>query len=395
MSTTDIYQNNQFTLYATHASEDQLFIAGRNKDPKATPANVCMEIYNQILKIVKESNMQIVQERLFGSNSLYKTILEARNKALADHGISNDLPLTYIQGHPCWGDGFAGVQMQAILPKDPEKDVWTIYDRGTACGRGWRQNGTKFIMLHGIHGLNEQNHGDRCKQTSKMFAHADQILKTQGAKFSNVVRTWIYLSDILDWYGDFNKVRNEKFKEFGLFTDKNAQSEAEEIYMPASTGIEGNNPMGATGIMDALAVIRGPESSVEIAQTSGTEQKSPYRYGSAFSRAMTVQDPKTTRIYLSGTASIDDKGNSVHIGDVRKQIIKTLEVVEALIAEEGATLHDVCKSTVFMKNAEDIKVYNDVISEYGLSELPSVCVVADVCRKELLFELDAMVVLKR
>ena len=395
MSTTDIYQNDQFTLYATHASEDQLYIAGRNEDPGADPSDVCMEIYNQILKVLKKSEMQIVQERLFGSNSLYQTILDTRNRALVEHEISNDLPLTYIQGHPCWGTGFAGVQMQAILPEDPEKDVWTIYDGKVPVGRGWRQNGTKFIMLHNIHGLNDHNSGDRSEQTSRMFAHADQLLKTQNASFSNVVRTWIYLSDILDWYGDFNKVRNEKFREFGLFTNGNAQSEAEDIYMPASTGIEGNNPMGASGIMDALAVLRGPDSSVQIMQTFGTEQKSPYRYGSAFSRAMTIQDPKTKHIYLSGTASIDEKGNSVHIGDVRAQIIKTLEVVEALIAEEGATLHDICKTTVFLKHPEDMNVYNEVISEYGLSELPSVCVVADVCREELLFELDAIVVMIR
>ena len=49
-----------------------------------------------------------------------------------------------------------------------------------------------------------------------MIERAERILREQGAFFGNVVRTWFYLSDILSWYGEFNKVRNQKYGEFGI-----------------------------------------------------------------------------------------------------------------------------------------------------------------------------------
>jgi enamine deaminase RidA (YjgF/YER057c/UK114 family) len=144
--------------------------------------------------------------------------------------------------------------------------------------------------------------------------------------------------------------------------------------------------------MDALAVIRNSDSMLRIQQTAGKKQKSPFRYGSAFSRAMSIEEPQRTQIYVSGTAAIDDQGNSLFIGDARTQIIKILEIVDALLKGEGASLTDICDATVFLKKAEDISVYYDTISDLGLKDLPAVCIVADVCREELLFEIDAMAV---
>ena len=41
----------------------------------------------------------------------------------------------------------------------------------------------------------------------------EDILKTVGMDFANVVRTWMYLRDLLTWYDDVNKVRNTFFEE--------------------------------------------------------------------------------------------------------------------------------------------------------------------------------------
>jgi enamine deaminase RidA (YjgF/YER057c/UK114 family) len=121
------------------------------------------------------------------------------------------------------------------------------------------------------------------------------------------------------------------------------------------------------------------------------KQKSPYRYGSAFSRSIIIRDNNLTYIMLSGTAAIDDQGKSLYPGDTRAQTRKTIDVVEALIAKEGGKLRDICEATAFLKRAEDISIYDKVIAEYGLENMPAICVVADVCRDELLFELDALV----
>lgn len=336
--------------------------------------------------------MQIVHERLFGSNELAQNILSARESVLVTSEVNHDRPPTFIQGQPIWGDGLAGVQVKGVVSPSKDGDVWTVYDQNQPSGCAWKRNGATYILLANLHGYDgESRDNSRMAQTSRMFDKANRILKSQGGDFKNVVRTWIYLSDILDWYTEFNTVRNAKFEEFSLLTNGLHSHTAEHIYLPASTGIRGENPIGAAGIMDLLAVVNRPGSDVRIKQTSGVKQKSPFRYRSAFSRAMSICDSRIEHILVSGTASIDDRGKSLYPGDLRKQIIQTVDVVKALVSDEDARLEDIYDATVFLKYAADVNTYHEVMREIGLDDIPAVLVVADVCRDELLFELDAAV----
>ena len=167
------------------------------------------------------------------------------------------------------------------------------------------------------------------------------------------------------------------------------------MYLPASTGIEGRNPNGFPATMDVFAVHRRPKSAIQIRPLYGVKQRSPFRYGSAFSRAMVIEEPDSKLILVSGTASIDEQGKSVFLGDPAAQVRQSLNVVSELVAPEGATIQDLCEATVFIKRKEDFSVYQKVIEQMGISELPSVCVLADVCRDELLFELDATFILEK
>ncbi|MBN2410179.1 hypothetical protein JXQ31_00720 [candidate division KSB1 bacterium] len=382
-----IRKNKNSTFYITRVCDDQLQLSASVKNPQKEPALSCREIYEEIAVILKELGMYIVHDRLFGNLQFSEEILRARDIALQKSGIETNLPYTYIEGEPCQGKGFAGVQIRAFKPNNPVKDIWTIKDEYGSYGRAWKRSDTTFIMLQNINGmLGQVSLNGRMTQTAHMFEKAQNLLSKEGAGFKNVIRTWIYLSEILDWYGDFNRARNAKFNEFNLLNFTNTEP-AEKIYLPASTGIRGNNPFGAAGTMDVLAVL--PGDSVIIEPTSGVQQKSPYRYGSAFSRGMNIKEKDVTHIFLSGTAAIDERGQSMYPGDTRAQIRKTLDVTSALIAQEGATLNDISDATVFLKDANDRHIFDEVIKEYGLEEIPAVCVAADVCRDELLFELDA------
>jgi enamine deaminase RidA (YjgF/YER057c/UK114 family) len=228
-----------------------------------------------------------------------------------------------------------------------------------------------------------------------MFRQAEKILRAEGAAYQDVVRTWIYISNILDWYDDFNAARNKFFSEYGIIGNGKSQSQAEQIYLPASTGIEGRSPSNLPTTMDVFAVHRSPESTIQIHPLYGTKQRSPLRYGSAFSRAVVIKDSESKLILVSGTASIDEQGNSVFIGDPEAQIRHTLQVISSLIAEEGATLQDLCETTLFLKRRQDMAVYQSIAEELGMTNIPSVNVVADVCRSELLFELDAAFILSK
>jgi len=70
-----------------------------------------------------------------------------------------------------------------------------------------------------------------------------------------------------------------------------------------------------------------------------------------------------------------------------------MENVEALLASAGASLGDICQATAFVKRAEDIDAFYRIAERMGYKAEQAVCMAADVCREELLFEIDASAVL--
>ena len=125
-----------------------------------------------------------------------------------------------------------------------------------------------------------------------------------------------------------------------------------------------------------------------------------YEKPSGFSRGMRVEMNGATFLFISGTASIDENGNSIHIGDIAKQIERTYFNVKKLLESEGATLKDVVKTTVYIK---DIKKHYDEFNKLrleffkkeGIDVYPaSVGVQATLCREELLIEMDAIAIIK-
>ena len=121
-------------------------------------------------------------------------------------------------------------------------------------------------------------------------------------------------------------------------------------------------------------------------------QKDAFLYGAAFSRGTLICQQDNCFIEVSGTAAIDEAGISLYPGDVRSQIDCTFDKIQALIGQEGAKLEDICAATVFVKRPEFASIFWKMAAARGLEEFPAVCVVADICRDELLFEIDAEVV---
>jgi enamine deaminase RidA (YjgF/YER057c/UK114 family) len=368
--------------------QDYAHVTASVAEPSADAARASEEIYTRISDILTQRRMQVVHERIFGSLRLKEAILEARRRALEQGGHGEDRPVTFIEGRPPTGDGVAGVQIQAVRPQQAG-GVWTITEDGVACGRGWKRNGATFLMLQDLHGA-VQGSG-REAQAAGMFQRANRILEVQGATFHDVTRTWIYLSNILQWYNGFNAARSARYREFGLIPAQPAESAGRRTVLPASTGISGDNPHGAGSVMDLLAVTGNPGRAVKVEQMTNARQKDAFQYGSAFSRGAWIREADMTQLQVSGTAAIDEQGKSLFPGDCRAQIFRTFDIIEALIAQAGASLKDICQATVFLKRAQDLPVYTQAAAERGLTDLPAVCVVADVCRDDLLFEVDATV----
>lgn len=121
-----------------------------------------------------------------------------------------------------------------------------------------------------------------------------------------------------------------------------------------------------------------------------------YAKPSSFSRGMRIDLNGLTILLISGTASIDEHGQSVHIGDFRAQLRRTYDNITGLLASEGATWKDIVRTSCYLRDIDrDYDVFNEertrFFKEQGLDPLPaSTGIQAHLCRPELLIEIEAI-----
>ncbi len=121
-----------------------------------------------------------------------------------------------------------------------------------------------------------------------------------------------------------------------------------------------------------------------------------YAKPSSFSRGMRIDLNGLTILLISGTASIDESGKSVHIGDFRAQMKRTLENITGLLESEGCTWHDIVRTSCYLRDIDrDYEAFNEERTAFfkaqGLDPLPaSTGIEAKLCRPELLVEIEAI-----
>ncbi len=127
-----------------------------------------------------------------------------------------------------------------------------------------------------------------------------------------------------------------------------------------------------------------------------------YDKPSSFSRGMRVELPGATMLFLSGTASVDENGNTVHPGDFEAQGMRTFRNLTRLLAAEGASWHDVVRTTCYLRDIErDYEAFNKLRTMFlstiiGLDPLPaSTGIQARLCRSDLLVEIEAIAIVPR
>src|SRR6201997_797094 len=119
-----------------------------------------------------------------------------------------------------------------------------------------------------------------------------------------------------------------------------------------------------------------------------------YAKPSSFSRGMRIDLNGLTILLISGTASIDEHGRSVHIGDFRAQLRRTYQNITGLLEAEGATWHDIVRTTCYLRDIErDYEAFNEERTEFfrrqELDPVPaSTGIQAILCRPELLVEIE-------
>jgi 2-iminobutanoate/2-iminopropanoate deaminase len=144
------------------------------------------------------------------------------------------------------------------------------------------------------------------------------------------------------------------------------------------------------------AISHAPVKKRAITNHSVLNEAFAYAKPSSFSRGMRLDLGSVTILLISGTASIDENGKSVHIGDFRAQMRRTLANITGLLASEGCTWHDIVRTTCYLRDIErDYEAFNEERTEFykeqGLDPLPaSTGIQAVLCRPELLIEIEAI-----
>jgi enamine deaminase RidA (YjgF/YER057c/UK114 family) len=220
-------------------------------------------------------------------------------------------------------------------------------------------------------------------ETRAVFDELIGVLEDQGATLKrNCIRTWLYIKDVDIFYQDVVDSRRELFETQGLTPD---------THYISSTGIEGTSAdRFDTVCMDALSLLDlKPRQLLFLNDFSRLCPTADY--GVTFERGTRIGFADRMHYYISGTASIDNRGNVLHIGDVEKQTERALENVDALLKSGGASMSDMMYLIAYLRDPADFHCVSRYVEE-NYPGLPCIVVQGRVCRPEWLVEFEGVAV---
>jgi enamine deaminase RidA (YjgF/YER057c/UK114 family) len=310
------------------------------------------------------------------------------------------LPATsYVPQPPCSGN-LLEIEVVGVAPTQTEIDIRRLSERTVTA----RHNGMTWVHCANI--VPETSAKTVRDRSHDAFRRLAGELAGCGCRFDQVVRTWLYLGDItgledgVPRYQKLNLARTDFFKDY-RFAGELFAGRSDRACYPASTGIgaDGRDVMVCCLALatDRADVLRLPlENPRQVAAHDYDQRYGPQ--SPKFSRAMAIVSDGAAVILVSGTASILDS-ESHHLGDVAAQTRETLDNIAALISEDnfrrhgqsglGATLDDVASLRVYVKRQEDYAVVQNACRT-RLGDVPAVYTVADLCRPELLVEIEGI-----
>lgn len=206
-------------------------------------------------------------------------------------------------------------------------------------------------------------------------------LMEQGCKLADhCIRTWFFVQNIDVNYAGVVKARNEVFI---------TQNLTEKTHYISSTGICGRHADPKVLVqMDTYAVDGVSPEQIHFLYAP-THLNPTYEYGVSFERGTYVDYADRRQVFISGTASINNKGEVVYPSDIRKQTKRMWENVEALLKEADCTFDDLGQMIVYLRDSADYTVVKKMYDE-RFPSTPKVFVHAPVCRPGWLIEMECM-----
>ena len=213
------------------------------------------------------------------------------------------------------GGSLPPVELPFVAPG--ARTVRTLVRGGRAVASVYEDEDALYLLAAGV--LPADLAATRGEQATSVFHELEAVLAEAGMTFADVVRTWLYIDDVCDWYGEFNAARSAFFESRRVF----------ETFLPASTGIGCANADGAALVAGAIAM-RPKRAGVRAEIVESPLQAPAMAYKSSFSRAAEIVTPEARRLFVSGTASIMPNSHDVaYVGDIARQIDCTMNAVKA------------------------------------------------------------------
>lgn len=217
--------------------------------------------------------------------------------------------------------------------------------------------------------------------TYDVLMSTESLLRHKGVSLlGNCVRTWFFVQNVDVNYAGVVEGRNRAFRQLGL---------TPATRFIASTGIGGRHPdRSVTAQMDSYSVV--PLADGQMRQINAPEYLNPtYEYGVAFERAAAVDYGDRRHLFISGTASIDNHGDILWEGDIRRQTLRMWTNVEALLNAAGCAWENVGQILVYLRDPADYPVVSAMFAE-RFPDTPHVVVLAPVCRPGWLVEMECI-----
>ena len=331
----------------------------------------------QLERLQNAEKSLMAQPELKGAKPVFKRyfLSDATNQqALIEQAISpGHCTISFIQQPPLNGSKvalwiyFVGAEAEVSNEADPLGSTLV------------RHNGYEHIWTMG----QMSNEGNSYQQTETLLLRYEEQLRQHKATLAeNCIRTWFFVRDVDTQYKGLVVARRENFTLQGL---------TPETHYIASTGIGGNPSDPKAIIQLGCYAMLGFAPQQQRYLYALTHLNKTYEYGVTFERGTLMEYGDRGHIFISGTASINNKGEVMYVGDIEQQTYRMWENVEHLLAEGGMTYNDVMQIIVYLRDTADYQLVSRLFRE-RFPNIPYVITLAPVCRPTWLIEMECIAV---
>lgn len=329
--------------------------------------------FSKQLEAVQNAYNQLIETHLPGTQAVFKRYFLSDAANQQDEVIVSDVTdcaKSIIQQPPLDGTKIA---------------LWCYLMTGVQTGL---TNAGLYTVSHGQfkHLWNGSAHNLAANseyQTRLLFNEYNMQLLEEGCTLeANCIRTWLFVNDIDLNYGGVVRARNQVFFTQGLTVN---------THFIASTGIGGRqSDPNVLCQMDNYAIAGIQKEQIHYLYAP-THLNRTSDYGVSFERGTYIDYADRRHVIISGTASINNKGEVIYAKDIVKQTQRMWDNVEALLKEAECNYDDVCEMIVYLRDLADYQIVSELYKKRFPGK-PYVIVHAPVCRPGWLVEMECMAV---